>query len=456
MDNAKDLENKIKEALNQEDKQKSIEIFLIISIISLLVLLAMGIVGNYYIISQINDDKSNIHLICYSAELRTYYNAAVYYLRELTLVNFLLQNDTNLEKYKAYPKYVNNRKEYIESLRAKIQNIYIETHVLTESLTSSEIPLSDNTSWFLQDNNLTLYVLENNLNIYKITTTFSISLIELNSALYNLAISDTFIQQNVTDTYIFIHNYLNEVGEGIKNQIVIYINELKLRINKKEIILILGIVIIFILIIIIFVILCFGYKSIIKKKSSYIEGFYEIKLSFIRQSIKNCEYFIYYLKKQKREDDSGLKKDRNSEMSQINEEIEKEFEEETKIYDNSNSINRNDEFYNFKKRTVTLNHNNNRDSSSIIFFAVIIFIYFMIIFAFFILVSITYNNFMEEISRNSEFIFHMQRIQNNVIDFFNSYREYLFDENTIIFGYKSEDYLDLKSVMPGRKLIRRF
>ena len=444
VDNVKDLENKIKEALNQEDKQKSIEIFLIISIISLLVLLAMGIIGNYYIISQIKDDTSNINLICYSAELRTFYNAAVYYLRELTLVNFIVPTYSNLENYTSYPEFVGNRSEYIKSLRAKIQNIYIETHVLTESLTSSDIPLSDNTSWFLQDKNLTLYVLENNLNIYQITTTFSISLIELNSALYNLAISDTYIQQNVTDAYIFIHNFLNEVGEGIKAQIDIYINELQLRIKKKEIILIVGMVIILILIIIIFVVICFGYKSIIKKKSSYIEGFYEIKLSFIRQSIKNCEHFIYFLKKQKREDDSGLKHDRNSEFTQINEEIEKEYEEEMKIYDNSNSINRNDEFYNFQRRNSTLNHNYNRDSSSIIIFAIIIFIYFMVIFVFFLLVCLTYNNFMKGISRNSEFIFHLQRIQNNVIDFFNGYREYIFDENTIIFGNKSEDYLQLK------------
>ena len=46
-DNTKELENKIKESLNQEDKQKSIEIFLIISIISLLILIIIGIISNY-------------------------------------------------------------------------------------------------------------------------------------------------------------------------------------------------------------------------------------------------------------------------------------------------------------------------------------------------------------------------------------------------------------------------
>ena len=445
VDNAKELENKIKESLNQEDKQRSIEIFFLISVLILLVLLAIGIVVNYYIITQINDDASNIHLICYSAELRTYYNLAVYYLRELTLVNFLVPKYSILENYTQYPEYVGDRLAYIEFLRSKIQNIYIETHVLTEFLTSVSIPLSENTTFFLQEDNLTLFVLANNLEFYKITTTFSISLIEINSALYNLAISDTFIQQNVTDVFIFIYNYLNEVGNGIKDQIDIYINELELRFDNKQKILIIGLVLIFILIVIIIIILCISYRSIIKKKSSYIEGFYGIKIPFIRQSIRNCEHFIYFLKKQKREDDSGLKHDKNSEISQNNGEFEKEYEEEMKMYDNSYSINKslNDEYYNYQRKS-TFTHNNNRDSSSIIFFAIIILIYFAIIFAFFIIVFVTYNNFMKDVSRNSKFIFHLQRIQNNIIDFFNGYREFIFDKNSIINGHKSEDYLQLK------------
>ena len=445
VDNTKELENKIKESLSQEDKQKSIEIFLIISIICLFILIIIGIISNYYIITQIKKDINNIHLICYSAELRTFYNVAVYYLRELTLVNFELPNNSSLEKYYEYPEYKNNRQGYISSLSEKIRNIYIESHVLTESLTSVDLELSENTTKILQDNYLTLYVRKDNLDIYTITTTFSVSLIELNSALYNLAISDTYIQQNVTDVYIFIHNFLNDVGKGIKNQIDVYINEYNLRMKNKKLILIIGMLFIFVIIIFVFIVLCISYKSIIKKKSSYIEGFYGIKISFIRESIKNCEHFIYYLKKQKREDDSGLKHDKNTEFMQNDEEIEKEFEEEMKIYDNSFSSNKNikEENLHFNTRN-TLRKNNNRDSSSIIFFSIIIFIYFIIIYCFFILICLSYNSLMHKILRNSNFMFHLQRIQNNPIDFFNAYREFIFDENSIIYGYSSENYLNLK------------
>ena len=41
-------------------------------------------------------------------------------------------------------------------------------------------------------------------------------------------------------------------------------------------------------------------------------------------------------------------------------------------------------------------------------------------------------------------MFHLQRIQNNAIDFFNGYREYIFDDNSIIYGHKSEEFLDIK------------
>lgn len=85
-------------------------------------------------------------------------------------------------------------------------------------------------------------------------------------------------------------------------------------------------------------------------------------------------------------------------------------------------MNRNDEYKNSQKTNNTLNHNNNRDSSSIIFFAIIMFISLIIIFVFFILFWITYNNFIKRISNNSEFIFHLQRIQNSIIDFFIGYR----------------------------------
>ena len=443
-DNKIDLEEKIRESLNQEDKQKSIFIFLVTSLINVLILIAIGIALYIYIINQIQIDIDIINLICYSTELRTLYNFAVYYLREITLVNFLLPDDIINERYTSYPAYRGNRTIYIKYLRNIITEIYAETHSLTQSLTSFDISFSNNANKFIKEGNLTIYVLTKNLELYNITSTFVISLIQINSALNNLADSDELIQQNTTDLKIFIYNYFNEIGKGIKNQIDIYINELEIKIKNKELILIITMVVILFLLAIVFILFYISFKSIIKKKSSYIEGFYGIKLSFIRQSLNNCEHFIYFLKKQRKEDKSGLRHENDSEISKDDLE-DKEFEEEMKIY-NSFSMNKhmNYDYYNSNKSSLVNLNKNNRDSSSMFNFSIYIVIYLIVIFLFFIYTCYSCDKFTEDILSHSKFIVNLQRIQNNVIDFFNVYREFLFDQNCFIHGYNIEEYFAIK------------
>ena len=443
-DNKIDLEEKIRESLNQEDKQKSIFIFLITSLINVLILIVIGIALNYYIINQIKIDIGIINLICYSIELRTLYCFAVYYLRELTLVNFFLPDDIINDRYTSYPAYRGNRTRYIKYLRDTINDIYVETHSLTQSLTSFDIPFSKNANKFIKENNLTMHVLTNNLELYNITTTFVISLIQVNSALNCLAGSDIPIQQNNTDAKIFIYNFFSEIGEGIKNQIEIYTNELEIKNKNIELILIISMSVILILFVIIFILFNISFKSIIKKKSSYIEGFYGIKLPFIRQSIKNCEHFIYILKKQRKEEKSGLKHEKNSEISQDDLE-DKEFEEEMKIYNSFHmNKNTNDDYYNYNKSSQVNQNKNNRDSSSIINFSIYIVIYLIAIFLFFIYTCFSYVKFTDNNSSHVNFIFHLQRIQNNAVDYFNVYREFLFDQNSFIYGYNIEEYIAIK------------
>jgi hypothetical protein len=68
----------------------------------------------------------------------------------------------------------------------------------------------------------------------------------------------------------------------------------------------------------------------------------------------------------------------------------------------------------------------------------------MMIMAFFIIVCLVYIGFMNDIVKYSKFIFHLQRSHNNIIELFNGYREYLFDEKTIIDNYDSEEFLKIK------------
>ena len=447
IDNEEEFKRKIKKALNKEDKQKSIEFFLFISTFIFAILITLGVLYNYSIILDINEDKQNIILICHSSMLRTIYNSVSYFLREFSIVNFLMPKNKNNLNYTQYPVYRNNRTKYLKFMGGKLRNLYMQSNDILYLLTSFDVKLSDNATNILTNNGFIISTLNENLSLYDINTTFTIALVELNSALYNLAITDTFIQQNISDLFIIIHNYQNEVGKGVRNQIDIFINELNAHLKKKKLKFIIQMLIVFILLIIFFIILFCCYKIIIKKKSSYIEGFYEIKLPFIRESIKNCEQFIYLLKKQKREEQTGLEYNHSSGTLKDEEDMELEKhleeEEEKKV---SNTIKKNiDNKVYENKKTNLLAEGKNRDTLSVIIFSVSIIIYFLINISFYLISYFFYYEFANDADNYITYLFHLQRIQNNRIEFYNAYREYLFDNNTLINGENVESYIKLKS-----------
>ena len=131
-------------------------------------------------------------------------------------------------------------------------------------------------------------------------------------------------------------------------------------------------------------------------------------------------------------------------MSHNNEELENVQEDETKNYDNfSMNFKIEEDNLNMYRRN-TINQSTNKDSSSIFHFCIITSIYFLIIFGFYIYLYFAYTNFMKKILKDSKFIFHLQRLQNNAIDLFNGYREFIFDENSAIYGNNVELYLQNK------------
>ena len=203
-DNEEEFKKKIKESLNKEDKQKSIEVFFILSLIIFALLIVLGILFNYYIINIIEKNQENIVLVCHSAMLRTLYNGVSYFLREFTLVNFLMPNVTNNVNYTLYPVYRNNRTKYLKFMKDKIKKYYIESNDILLLLSSYDIKISDNSSNFLNNKELIISALTENLDIYKINSTFLVSLIELNSALYSIVTYNGTLEQNNNDVFIFI------------------------------------------------------------------------------------------------------------------------------------------------------------------------------------------------------------------------------------------------------------
>jgi hypothetical protein len=235
----------------------------------------------------------------------------VYYLRELTLVNFVPPENKINDSYINYPEYSDNKTKYRRFLKDKIYNIYNYSHSLTASSVLVNVELS-NYAKNISEKNFTIFFLQNNLSFYSISTSYTLSLIQINAALNNLVSDNIIIQQNSTDVYIFIFNYQNKVGEKIKAFIEIYIEEINLKIKKIKNTIFIGGIITFAIFMIAFIIISISYKSIVIKKTSYIEGLYRIKLDLIKQSIENCELFIYTLKKQNKNKNFELDKENNS------------------------------------------------------------------------------------------------------------------------------------------------
>ena len=65
--------------------------------------------------------------------------------------------------------------------------------------------------------------------------------------------------------------------------------------------------------------------------------------------------------------------------------------------------------------------------------------------AFFLISYFFYYEFSKDAGNYITYLFHLQRIQNNRIEYYNAYREYLFDDNTLINGQNVESFMKIKS-----------
>ena len=446
-----DKEKRIDEALNKKDKQHSIKNFIIISILCLLLLYAIGGINLYIYIDQVSKDKENIKLICDSSNLKFYFNLAVYFIRELTLLNIKKISVTNGE-YIGYPSY--NKTNYISKISKKILELYSYIHKLNEEIISSELPLSKNTTYYLNDKEYIIETLSNDFHLIDIRASLSNSIIILDAYLFNL-IELTSIEQNHEDVFPFIYNKLNEIGELLNIQIELYMKELDLRGNYNKIKVIVSLVIVLVILIFIFFIISKAYSSVLKNKANYFYIFYGIKEEEIRLLIYNCEIFIQKLKEDINILNKNIEEDKNEENEEessfLNEKINPILKS---VITDNNELNYNITSPHKRKGVINkliLNQNDKQGKKEAINYRFNIkifklgFIFFCLIILIYIFIIINdYISFVSLISEYALYNYHLQIYHNDIIELLNGYREYLFDENSIINGLKANDYINDK------------
>ena len=419
----KELEKEISNSLSKKDEQKSILYFYIISILILFIILLMSFIEIYFIIYEYLKLKENIKLLINAINLKYFTNFGIYYIRENILSN-INNNITN--------GLYNVPSENPDIYKLQIINIAKETFIycnsILESLIGTNFDFSKNTKYTLTEMPFDIEIKYNNSKIKNVTTNFYSSMIQVYSSFCNVLVNNEYISIDDPNFYNFIHNSFNNLGNGLNTLLQLFAYELKIR--KSYIIkyIIIYSCIYLVIHIILYLIINRSYGSIIKKKASYIKVFYGIGLSLIKSSIKKCELFINKINNN----------NENVKITNINDETSSFISSSNlnNIYfENNNKNNKNNnKKTNNKKRKLGQDKKSKKFKVRSQLSLSLSFIYLIIVF-------FTFLFLIKKFIISSTYIFYMQSYHNNIIELFNSFREYLFDENNIISNLPVYDYL---------------
>ena len=289
------------------------------------------------------------------------------------------------------------------------QNIFTECNNILESITSSNLIFCYDTNKILTEPVFEIEELYNENYIKKYNTTLYVLMIQVYSAFCNLISKSEYITVDDRNLFNFIHNSHNSLGYALNKQLELFFNELG----------------VLVLHIIVYFLISGSYCLIVKRKASYIEVFYGIGISLIKTSIKKCEIFINKIYQ-----NDDIEKQRDVE------------EDESSFMTSSNFNNNIFSDINFdKKRVIKKNGNSNNKKKRIlgndkqsIKFRLILQIAMLISYLYLISVFYSFLSVSKAFIYSGNYILHMQKYHNNIIELFNGYREFLFDENSIIYG----------------------
>ena len=418
MNENKKIENRIMESLNKEyDEENSINIHKY-SLLCILILIACSIIYLYFEITIYSDLVTFRNIIKNIITIKYSNKIGLYFIRELTLLNV---PNTGIKggQYVIIPS--SNRIEYISLVKQNILEFFIESQVAMSEFFRASFSISESSNTYLTQTKLINRLSKNESKTTIIKNSIIINLVQLNSAFYNLASSTNPVEQNHADLYNFVYNSLNNYGIALNILIDTYVKELNLKVKSYIQKLQIQLYIFLFVYISVYIAALIMYSKIIKTKKSYIQVFLNINLDFIIYSINKCQEFInkYKLLEERKIQEEEIEESFNEKDSLL------QFEQNFK--DSNNNIKGN-----------SFDNNNNKINKKckcpkdLLFkicfgiFMLIIYIYDYI-YSYFICLSII----KKTISITTLF-YHIQNHHLNIIDYFNIYREYLFDYGSLI------------------------
>ena len=419
------MEKKIIETIANHKDEPFIKRLKILSVISYVFLMICGYINIKYclnLFSSINE----IFQLTHAASCIKYNEAvSVYYVRELTLLNFNIPGIKGGE-YNNFPG--KNKKKYIDLIKTKLKELFLECQSLVKRLFSTTINLSENSQKIMSKTIFDIKINKNNNNI--INSDILSSLLQFNNAFYSLAFSSLPVEQNHTDVFNYIYNNFNNYRNGIEELLKLYgsdYNYKKKEIKIKIIIILVGLFIVFM---IVYIIGVKFFLSANQKRVNYINIFYNINSEALKNVISES---IILLKKIKESQDKNFYEEND---------IENSFEKSKSLSINKNNNNNKIGFDNRKSIFVNDKERNHKSVSNINITFIIIYGILIIFFYHYF-----YHNWshlfdiIKIIDINIEFSTAFQKYQLQMIDMFNVYREYLFDNGTTILNYTQLEFM---------------
>ena len=422
MDKDKILKRKIIEAINNYKDESPVKKLKILALISFIIMFGYGLLNFFFNTSYFTTFQELISLIQSSLGLKYCNLLSIFYIRELTLLNFKI-NEIPGGYYREFP--ADNKTKYYEYISNKLTNLYIENHALVKNILGSPYRISKNSSYYLTEELFDMKFITPDNQIRTVKYDMKKIILAYNTAFSNLAGANNVLEQNHTDIFNYFQNSFNEFEKGFDTLYDIYNYELEILRGNIKLYIYLIIAFVFISYSLIYF---FGLKYFLSSniiRISYIKIFYNINSKTLKDLMKNCLILIDKFKSNKKGESTRSEEEDEDENLSFNNKIKFNDINENALNDNeSNQKNQNIYF-----------------SYLSLAFIILFFIFVAFLFGYFVFISNYFYNIYKQSLQISVFSKYFLIFQFVPMKIYNAYREFIFDNISIISNSTPYDYL---------------
>ncbi len=312
---------RIEYALQKEQFQPEIVMLKYISFCIYVALMAISIILLYLIVSNYREIKELIIIINNSRILQTDFSLGLYYIRELTLLS--MNEDNEDKKYKTN---LYNKEFMVNNITITLNELFDRSSLLERSLESTSIKWSQNRDNVLITKYTDIFFLDKQLEVIQVKSKAFSAITELLGNLFEVANSkaNKTIQTN-TNVFFYTTNMINPLLDILN----LYIDNLILQLDnsiasfKNNFLL----VIIFTIIVLIIggIILKMILDKISRRKSGYLEVFFQIDNRVCQRALDKCEKYSLVLNPSSKGDNEDSINSENESFIKKNQRDEKKI-----------------------------------------------------------------------------------------------------------------------------------